>query len=142
MPTFSGLWDGVHGDAYALDNVPTPPIAGGLLRVALQKRGLYGFVRGFGRSAPTEIVGVQAQRSNQTLRGGYDYATRQNDAANEVTVTHLGDDVNTLASLPAPSDATDADMSHVADTTRNNEYANDDANSGVTGTAWTETVES
>lgn len=137
MPAFSGLWDGVHGDTYASTQDPSPPMTG-MLRVLLQKRGMYGFVRGFGLNAPATVKGVPAARGSVVMNGGYDYANRQQDAGNQVTVTNLDASVPTLVDRPMPGDATAQEMLRVADTVLNREYAADAAELPTTAEALAE----
>lgn len=137
MPAFSGLYDGVFHEPYALISKPRPPISG-LLRTALQRRGAYGYVRGFGRNAPATVKGVDVDRNDMTVRGGWLYSTRTDDPANRVTIANIGGDVNTLADITMPATASAADMLLVADTHLNRAYAADKAGNGVTGTAMAE----
>ena len=131
MPAFSGLYNGVYGENYAPISAPRPPVSG-LLRVALQRRGAYGYVRGFGRNAPTTVKGVDVDRDDMTVRGGWKWPERIDDPANEVTIPNIGGDVNTLADITMPATASANDMKLVADTHLNRQYAEDESDLGVT----------
>lgn len=133
MPSFSGLWDGVHGDAYLTDfptSVPTPALTG-LARVLFQKRGMFGIAKGLGISTIASRKRVQADRSDLDVIGGMEaWPSRDPDAANRVTIENMGDDVNALENAnTVPANVTDLG---VLNTTLNHEYAGDSAGSGVT----------
>lgn len=137
MPAFSGLYDGVFGEPYAAvpKANPKPPISG-IVRVLLQKRGLYGMVRAFGGNAPVTVKAVDAQRNDIAMRGGWDYATRSDDPANRVTVTNIGGDVNVLEDRAMPATVADADaLQRTTDTHLNREYTDDKADLGITAPA-------
>lgn len=137
MPAFSGLWDAVHGDGpYAPTATPSPPVAGGIMRVMMQKRGLYGLARGIGLPGPATVKGVGAELPTLTVRGGYDYANRQDDAANTVDIVHGGGDVNVLEDITMPADMPPEMVEKFVATTLNSEYAADEADNGATAEAW------
>lgn len=137
MPAFSGLYNGVFGENYAPITKPRPPISG-ILHVLLQKRGLYGMVRGFGRNSPTVVGTVDMNRNDMLVRGGWEYATRTDDVANRVTITHIGGDVNNIGTEPVPANASADWMKLTADTVLNRAYAADKAATGATGPALAE----
>lgn len=149
MPSFSGLWDGVHTDPYftSIDggsgtppsSVPTPAL-GGMARVMMQKRGMWGFVGALGRNTYATRKQVQTDRSDLTVRGGYDYANREDDAANQVTIPNMGDDVNTLEDADRVSNVSAATLVATFDTTKNHGYVGDSALNGVTAVPLTERV--
>lgn len=136
MAAFSGLWNGVFGENYSGIATPQPPISG-VLRVLLQKRGLYGYVREFGRNAPDTVKGVEADRDDLEVRGGWTYATRTDDVANQVTITNIGEAVVDLEDRTMPPDATAAEALSVADTLKRVGHPADSANLGVTSPAVT-----
>lgn len=138
MAAFSGLWNGVHGESYPSQTLaPHPPLSG-LLRVLLQKRGMYGFVRGFGGAAPSTVKGVDRDHDDIQVRGGWDYATRMDDPLNTVDLNNIGGDVNTLVDITMPDDASVTDMQRTADTVLNRAYAADRAGTGATAPALAE----
>lgn len=147
MPAFSGLWDGTHGDAYANRTKADalPPIARGIIRRFMQSPSMHGHVNALGRNAPATRAAIDAELGDITVPGGYDYAARQHDAGNRVTMTnhasHIdGNDINeTHSRVP---DATAADLVHTYDTTKRVGYPGDDAGNGVTGGAVAASVES
>lgn len=132
MPAFSGLYDGVHGDGYAaLRNQTEPPMLRGIVRVLMQKRGMHGVINALGRTAPATIARINADRGDIVMNGGYDYANRQQDAANRVTVTNLSSAYasETIARVP---NASADDLAHAFDITINEGFVKDDADSGAT----------
>jgi len=155
MPAFSGLWDGTHGEAYA--DMPKsdalPPAQRGVVRVLMQGRGMHGHVAALGRNAPATIARVDDKLGDLDVNGGYDYANREQDAANKVTMTNTVagayDDTeestgtggfNVDQSIARPTNATADDMAHTYDTTLRNGYAGDAAGSGSTADAQTEVI--
>lgn len=137
MPSFSGLWDGVHGDGYAAmpKSDALPPVQRGIVRALMQGRGMHGHVNALGRGAPASIAQVDAQLDTVTMRGGYDYANRQDDPANTVDVTNIDANAqsNTVTeSKSRPADATETDLSNTYDTTLRNGHPADMSLSGVT----------
>lgn len=145
MPAFSGLWDGIHGEAYA--NRPKsdaqPPFQRGIVRALMQGRGMHGHVTALGRNSPSAIARVDAQRGDITVPGSFDYASWKIDdttiAARDVTITNSapGYSGETIA---RPTNATVADMAHTYDTTLRNGHPADAANNGVTSPAVTEVI--
>lgn len=145
MPAFSGLWDGVHGQAYSAmpKSNALPPAQRGIVRVLMQGRGMHGHVSALGRNAPATIAQVNADLNDLAVRGGYDYANRQEDAGNQVTITNVEQNAvtTTVAETKArPTDATEADMAHTYDTTLRNGHPADSAGSGVTSPAVAEDI--
>lgn len=133
MPAFSGLYDGVFGDGYAgLAAQSRPPMLRGIVRVLMQKRGLYGLAAAAGGTVPATRKQVQTDRGDLIVTGGYDYANRQNDAANKVTITNAGDDVNTLEDKAVVGAPDAADLAAAVDITLNNGYVLDGAMTPVT----------
>lgn len=134
MPAFSGLYDDVYSDGpYALHSNPVPPMAG-LLRTLMQKRGLYGYAAAAGGTVPATRKLVTDAQPNLTVRGGWDYATRTNDAANQVVIQHAAQggvralvDEPTLAAVVPDAEAT----ARVYDSRLNEAYAADDSGNGV-----------
>lgn len=137
MPAYSGLYDGVFGTPYAPIAKPVPAISG-ILRVMLQKRGLYGYARAFGGAAPLTVKGVDADRNDMQVRGGWDYATRTDDAANKVTITNIGGDINALEDINTPALPDGVALNRTRKVHLNRQYAKDDANLPVTAPALTE----
>lgn len=141
MPAFSGLWDGIHGDGYAaMPKANVPAILGGIARVVMQKRGMHGFVNAIGQNAPATITQTTGDRSDIAVNGGYDYANRQQDAANQVTITNLGDPLQGAGgsagdTVARPPDTSAASLDVNVDTLLRNSHAADDADSGVTSPA-------
>ena len=143
MPSYSGLWDGEHGQSYAAmpKQDAAPPFQRGIVRVLMQGRGMHGHVSALGRNSPASIAQVDAAVGDQSLKGTFDYAGWKADptgdnTARDVTVTHLGSvepvTGEVIARVP---DATEVDMLNTYDTTLNNNYPGDAAGSGVTGPA-------
>lgn len=135
MPAYSGLWNGVYGTNYAMTAVPTPPITG-MLRVLMQKRGLYGWVKAMNGHAPANFAQIAADEGSMQVRGGWDYDTRADDAANKVTITHTLGGKRTINTVPTLAAPTAGAMVQVLDTTLRNGYVADKANNGVTSKAW------
>lgn len=132
MPAFSGLYDGVFHEAYALITNPRPPLSG-LARIVNNKRGMAGHVRANGGKAPATVKGVDADRNDMIVRGGWTYATRSDDAANRVTIKHIGGDVNTLENIALPATVADVTaLKRTRDTRLNRAYARDEALTGAT----------
>jgi len=130
----------VYGINYAMTSTPTPPITG-LLRTLMQKRGMYGWVKAMNGHAPANFAQVSDDEGPITVRGGWLYPSRVDDAANRVTITHsLGGKrtIVTKTTLPAVTPA--SVMIPVLDTTLRNNYVADKANNGVTSKAWTGAV--
>lgn len=133
MPAFSGLYDDVYSDGpYALHSNPTPPTTG-LLRTLMQRPGLYAYAKVAGGVVPATRKMVTDAQPDLTVRGGWDYATRTNDAANQVVIKHAAQgsvralvDEPTLAT-PAP----DAEaIGRVFNTRLNEAYAADESGNG------------
>jgi hypothetical protein len=138
MPSYSGLYDGVFGVPYTPITNPRPPLTG-ILRVLLQKRGLYGVARGLGLHTPATVKAVDMDRNDMIVRGGWTYATRIDDAANRVTITNIGGDVNTLADQATPATVSDStSKKRIGDTHLNRSYIKDGSNVGVTATTLAE----
>lgn len=148
MPAFSGLWDGVHGDGYAA--MPKadalPPAQRGIVRTLMQGRGMHGHVTALGRNAPASIARVVADRADVVAVGGMEaWPSRDPDAANRVTITNLGDELQggagtALDVIARPSNATESDMAHTYDTTLRNGHPADAADNGATSPAVTEAI--
>lgn len=141
MPTFSGLWDGVHGEDYS--NMPKadalPPFQRGIVRVLMQSRAMHGHVTALGRNAPATIARVDEERGDLTgVRGTFDYATRTDQ--NDMTIDNGGNGGFSGESIARPTDATEADMAHTYDTTLRNGHPADSAGSGVTSPAVAEDI--
>jgi hypothetical protein len=135
MPAFSGLWDGVFHEPYTQITNPRPPISG-LLRTALQRRGAYGYVRAFGGKAPATVKGVDRDRDDMQVRGGWLYATRADDPANRVDLNNIGNPVDVNVDITMPATVVDAlALKRVRDIHLNRAYAKDEAATGVTATA-------
>lgn len=133
MPAFSGLYDGIHGDGYAaLALQSRPPMLRGIVRVLMQKRGLYGTAALAGGTVPATRKQVQTELPTLTVRGGYDYANRQDDAANTVDIVHAGGDVNVLEDADTVDQPSAEDFAAAFDTTLNNGYVQDGNLSPVT----------
>lgn len=139
MPAFSGLWDGVHNEAYAdRPKAARQPLGRGIVRVLMQKRGMHGHVNALTRNAPATIARVVTDRSDVDVIGGMEaWPSRNPDAANKVTVANLGDELQggtgtALDSVARVPDASADDLVNTYDTTKNSEYAGDDALNGVT----------
>lgn len=148
MPAFSGLWDGVHGDPYhtSVDGgagtppsqVPNPSL-GGIVRVLMQKRGMFGVVKAITQgTSVASYKRVTADRPDVTVRGGYDYANRQNDVANQVSIANLGGGATTLENENTVANASVATLTHIFDTTLRQGYVGDSAENGVTADALSE----
>jgi hypothetical protein len=145
MPSFSGLWDGVHGDGYAA--MPKadakPPQARGIVRTFMQRPSMHGHVNALGRNSPATRAAIDADRPDITVPGTFSWPART--LARDVTVTnsasHIdGADVNeSHARVP---DATAADLVNTYDTTLRNGHPADKADSGVTSPAVSEVVSS
>ena len=136
MPAFSGLYDGVHGDGYAaLDVQSRPPMLRGITRVIMQKRGMHGTVNVLGGGTPDTIAQIDADRGDITVPGTFNWPARTLDR--DMTITNIEshasdsnqDVTETVARVP---DASADDLNASLNTTLNNEYAGDDAISGVT----------
>lgn len=142
MPAFSGLWDGIHGEVYARTAEPEPPIQG-VTRVMMSKRGMHGVVNAIGQNAPATIARIDADRADVAVRGGWDYATRTDDAGNQVTITNLASHIDGNAvneSVARVADASTEDLAAIFDTVLNNEYAADDAQHPETAPALAESI--
>ena len=138
MPPFAGLWDGVHGEAYsAMPKSPAiPPHSHGLLRVLFQDRGMHGLVETLGQDSPATIAQVDAARNSMAVYGTFTYSTRTNNK--DETITNIEAHAVTPAiseSVARPATLTAAAVEDVIDTRLNNEYAKDDADSGITAPA-------
>lgn len=147
MPAFSGLWDGMHGQAYsAMPKADAnPPQARGIVRTFMQRQSMHGHVNALGRNAPATVAQVAADRGDIVMNGGYDYANRQQDAGNQVTVENMGTSVHgaggtALASRARPSNPDAAALAHTYDTTKTTGYVEDAADTGATGEAVAEVV--
>lgn len=147
MPAFSGLWDGMHGQSYAAmtKSDARPPQARGIVRTFMQRQSMHGHVNALGRNAPATIAQIAPDRGDIVMNGGYDYANRQQDGANQVTVENMGTSVHgaggtALSSRARPSDPSAADLAHTYDTTQKTGYVEDDADTGATSEAVTEDV--
>jgi hypothetical protein len=102
MPTFSGLWDGVHGDSYTLP--PRNIQNRNKIRMALQTMGAWGLLHALdANKAPTTVAATPA---------GTDlvYPTGANPG---ITVTVPGANlggVRTITTRPVPPDMTAAGL--------------------------------
>lgn len=143
MPSFSGLWDGVHGQAYsAMAKADAkPPQARGIVRTFMQRPSMHGHVNALGRNAPATRAVIDADRADITVPGSMAWPTRV--VSRNVTVTNSGSHVDgnpvneTVARVP---DATATDLVNTYDTTLRNVHPADEANSGVTSPAVTEVI--
>lgn len=156
MPAFSGLWDGVHGEAYnaMTKSDARPPVLRGIVRALMQGRTMHGHVTALGRNAPSVVARIPGSLTSEDVRGTFDYAKWKadpNDATRFVidyTMTDHGrilvnDGTGSgqpMGSQPRVANATEADMAHTYDTTLRNGYAGDEAGSGSTGTAQSEVI--
>lgn len=156
MPAFSGLWDGVHGEAYA--DMPKadalPPFQRGIVRSLMQGRAMHGHVTALGRNAPSAIARIPGSLTSEDVRGTFDYAKWKADPNDETrfvidyTMTDHGrilvnDGAGSgqpMGSQPRPADATETDMAHTYDTTLRNGHPADAAATGVTSPAVTEII--
>lgn len=102
MPNWSGLFDGVHGSPHTL-LVDRPPMRG-VLRILLQRRGIYGYADTFGGTVP-----ATRKRVDPELPLG---GTRM---------------INDDATVP---DATAGEVDEVADTTLKHTYVADLSGNG------------
>lgn len=145
MPSFSGLWDGVHGEAYASMTKADaqPPFQRGIVRALMQGRGMHGHVTALGRNAPSSIAQINAQRDGMSVKGTFNWPERTTDK--DVTITNAQSHtasgrINVSESIARPSDATEADMAHTYDTTLRNGHPADAAMTGVTSPAVSEVI--
>lgn len=149
MPAFSGLWDGIHGEAYsAMPKADAnPPQSRGIVRTFMQRQSMHGHVNALGRNSPATIAQTPADRADVDVIGGMEaWPSRNPDAANQVTITNLGDELvggtgTALESRARPADPAAADLAHTYDTTKNEGYPKDDADHGQTAEALAEDIE-
>lgn len=133
MPAYSGLWDGIHGEAYdAMTKADAqPPFQRGIVRVLMQGRGMHGHVNALGRNSPAEIARVDAAMGDLTgVRGTFDYATRTD--LNDMQIDNGNNGSVGDETIARPADATEADMAHTYDTTLRNGHPADAAETGAT----------
>jgi hypothetical protein len=149
MPSYSGLWDGEHGEAYAA--MPRadalPPHQRGIVRSLMQKRGMHGHVAALGRNSPSSITQVYGDRNTQTIRGTFDYATRTDvldyeyrNAGTEIQAKDGIFPVQPMDSIDRPVMALETDMLHTYDTTLRNGHPADASMNGVTSKVVAEAI--
>ena len=137
MSSWSGLYDGEHGQSYAA--MPKadalPPFQRGIVRVLMQNRAMHGHVTALGRNAPSFISRVNADRQDIQTRGAYDYANRQEGTPYDMTNAQVHSDgafISVAEGIARPADATETDMLHTYDTTLRNGHPADAAANGAT----------
>lgn len=143
MPAFSGLWDGVHGQAYAA--MPKadakPPQARGIVRTFMQRPSMHGHVNALGRNAPATRAAIDADRPDITVPGTFTWPART--LARDVTVTNSAshvDGANVNEVHNRVPDATAGDLANTYDTTLRNGHPRDEAMSGVTSPQVSEVI--
>lgn len=146
MPAFSGLWDGIHGENHALTSDANPPQSRGIIRTFMQRQSMHGYVNALGQLSPTVKTLTAGDRSDVAVIGGMEaWPSRDPDAGNQVTIENLGDELQggagtALDTRARPADPAAADLAHTFDTTLNEGYAADDANTGQTAEALAESI--
>lgn len=132
---YSGLFDGVHSGGMVNIADPRPPLSG-VVNVLAQKRGMFGQVEGFGGNRPQTREQIDPTDGDLTVRGGYDYALRQEDAGNQVTITNAdrGGD-RSLSAVPTVPTSTAQETKRTIDTHMNRLYGKDLAETGATSPA-------
>ncbi len=130
MASWSGIWDYVEGDTHALDAKHNPPQARGMIRALMQNSFMHGHVNALGRTAPATRTMASVTGETLTVKGGYDYANRQDDVANQVDITNMHGNDRAMVTYSRVTDATERDMAGVYDTTLRKYYAADASGNG------------
>jgi hypothetical protein len=108
-----------------------------MLRVLLQKRGLYGWVKAMNGHAPANYAQIANDEADFQVRGGWDPVTGLDDPLKKVTITNpLGGKRTIVTVNTLPAFTPSADMIPRLDTTLRNNYVADKANNGATSKAW------
>lgn len=138
MPAFSGLYEAQQGEAYsAVTKALKAPQMRGIVRRFMQPQSAHGFVNALGQASPASITQVNADRADLSVPGTFTYAGRT--TARDVTIANAapGYSGETRA---RPADATATELAETFNTMRKEGFVADDADTGVTSPAVTESV--